>query len=140
MTIAFVAGPFYIPQTATLNVMDNAPGNPQPVALMATVINAQAKLSTNSLNFGTQKLNTSSTKTVTLTSSGNTPLLINGITISGSTNFTQTNNCPASLANSSCTVNVKFTPSAKQSVSATLKISDNTLSSPQSVSLSGNCN
>jgi Legume lectin domain/Bacterial Ig-like domain (group 3) len=139
MTIAFIAGPYYNLQTATLNVMDNAPGNPQTVALSATVINPQAKLSANSLNFGTQKLNTSSTKTITLTSSGNTPLLFNNISISGSTAFTETNNCPPTLS-TSCTVTVKFAPSSKQSQSATLKINDNALSSPQAVALSGNCN
>jgi phosphotransferase system HPr-like phosphotransfer protein len=42
ITIAFVAGPFYTPQTATLEIMDNAPGNPQPVTLSATVLIPQA--------------------------------------------------------------------------------------------------
>jgi hypothetical protein len=41
ITIAFVAGPFYTPQTATLEIMDNAPGSPQPVALSATVLEPQ---------------------------------------------------------------------------------------------------
>jgi hypothetical protein len=30
-SITFVAGPFYTPQTATLSITDNAPGNPQTV-------------------------------------------------------------------------------------------------------------
>jgi hypothetical protein len=38
ITIAFVAGPYYTPQTATLEIMDNAPGSPQPVTLSATVL------------------------------------------------------------------------------------------------------
>jgi phosphotransferase system HPr-like phosphotransfer protein len=38
ITIAFAAGPFYTPQTATLEIMDNAPGSPQPVTLSATVL------------------------------------------------------------------------------------------------------
>jgi Bacterial lectin/PASTA domain len=38
VTIAFVAGPFYTPQSATLEIMDNAPNSPQPVALSATVL------------------------------------------------------------------------------------------------------
>jgi phosphotransferase system HPr-like phosphotransfer protein len=38
ITIAFVAGPFYTPQTAILEIMDNAPGSPQPVTLTATVL------------------------------------------------------------------------------------------------------
>ncbi len=41
ITIAFVAGPFYTPQTATLEIMDNAPGSPQPVTLTATVLTPQ---------------------------------------------------------------------------------------------------
>jgi hypothetical protein len=38
MTITFLAGPYYTPQTATLKIMDNAPGSPQPVTLSATVL------------------------------------------------------------------------------------------------------
>ena len=38
ITIAFLAGPYYTPQTATLQIMDNAPGSPQPVTLSATVL------------------------------------------------------------------------------------------------------
>jgi uncharacterized protein (DUF2345 family) len=41
ITIAFVAGPFYTPQTATLEIMDNAPGSPQPVTLSALVLTPQ---------------------------------------------------------------------------------------------------
>jgi sugar lactone lactonase YvrE len=41
ITIAFIAGPFYTPQTATLEIMDNAPGSPQPVTLTATVLAPQ---------------------------------------------------------------------------------------------------
>ncbi len=42
LTVTFVAGAYYnTPQTATLEVMDNAPGSPQPVALSATVLQPQ---------------------------------------------------------------------------------------------------
>ncbi len=41
ITIAFVAGPYYTPQTATLEIMDNAPGSPQPVTLSALVLQPQ---------------------------------------------------------------------------------------------------
>jgi hypothetical protein len=41
ITIAFVAGPYYTPQTATLEIMDNAPGSPQPVTLSALVLTPQ---------------------------------------------------------------------------------------------------
>src|SRR5262249_15115620 len=49
-----------------------------------------------SLNFGNQTVGTTSaTQTVTLTNTGASPLLISTISITG--NFSQTNNCPASL-------------------------------------------
>jgi MBG domain (YGX type)/Bacterial lectin/PASTA domain len=41
ITIAFVAGPFYTPQSATLDIMDNAPLSPQLVTLSATVLMPQ---------------------------------------------------------------------------------------------------
>jgi hypothetical protein len=43
IAVSFVAGAYYnTPQTATLKVMDNAPGSPQQVALTATVLIPQA--------------------------------------------------------------------------------------------------
>jgi len=47
ITIAFLAGPYYTPQTATLEIMDNAPGSPQPVTLSATVLQPQTITLTN---------------------------------------------------------------------------------------------
>jgi MBG domain (YGX type)/Divergent InlB B-repeat domain/PASTA domain len=47
ITIAFLAGPYYTPQTATLEIMDNAPGSPQPVTLSATVLKPQTITFTN---------------------------------------------------------------------------------------------
>jgi hypothetical protein len=42
ITVSFVAGAYYnTPQTATLEIMDNAPGSPQPVALSATILEPQ---------------------------------------------------------------------------------------------------
>jgi hypothetical protein len=144
ITVGFVAGPFYTPQTATLSVRDNAPGSPQTVALSATVINPQATLSASSLSFGKQKVNTSSAaKAVTLKNTGATPLTITSIVIAGTDplDFTQTNNCPGSLAvNASCTMNVTFTPTAIGSRSGSVVITDNTQNSPQDVSLLGTGN
>jgi len=141
MTVAFVAGPFFTQQTATLNVMDNAPGNPQPVSLTATVINPQASLSTNSLNFGSQKVSTpSAAKTVTIRNTGTTALAINAVTIAGANpaDFIPNNGCGPSLGpNLSCSISVVFQPTAKNSRSATLRITDNAQSGTQSVTLSG---
>jgi len=139
--VIFVAGPFYTPQTATLKVMDNAPGSPQTVVLSATVINPQAHLSATSLSFGTQKVGTSNAaKAVTLTNTGATALTITSIAIAGTNplDFVQTNNCPSSLAaNAGCTVYVTFKPTASGLRSASVVITDNAQNSPQNISLSG---
>jgi Abnormal spindle-like microcephaly-assoc'd, ASPM-SPD-2-Hydin len=141
MTVAFVAGPFFTPQTATLNVMDNAPGNPQPVTLTANVIDPRGTLSTGSLNFGGQPVNTASApKTVTLKNTGATALMSIGVSITGAdpADFVPGNGCPASLApNATCTISVVFQPTAKNSRSATLKITDNAQIGTLSVQLSG---
>ncbi len=123
--------------SAILGIAYNLPGSPALVNLSGTVINPRASLNTGALNFGTHSENSSSTQTVVLTSTGDTPLLIMSVTESGSPDFT-TSSCPASLAvNSSCTITVTFRPSAEQSRSGTLIITDNALSSPQTVWLSG---
>jgi hypothetical protein len=142
VTIAFLAGPFYTPQTATLQIMSNAPGSPQPVALSATVINPQASFNPSSPNFGTVKHATSSTMNVTLSNPGGTALSLTGIKIAGTNAayFAQTNNCGSSLAaGASCTVAVKFTPAVTGTFSANVTVVDNAQAGggTQTVALSG---
>jgi phage tail sheath gpL-like len=142
MTVTFLAGPFYNPQTATLTINDNAPGGPQTVPLTATVINPQAKLNTGSLNFGNVKAGSSAAGSVTLTNTGATPLAIVNIAITGATaDFgVSSSTCPTSLAaGSSCSIGVTFRP-AKGSWTGALVITDNAKDSPQSVTLSGKGN
>jgi len=116
----------------------NPSGGLAQVSLSGNVINPKAKLKPTSISFGTVKVGKSSTNSVTLTSSGDTPLLISGISIAGSSDFTETDNCPVALAaNASCTIKVAFTPAAKRSRSGTLRITDNAQPATQAVSLSG---
>jgi len=142
ITIAFVAGPFYTPQTATLSIADNAPGNPQTVMLTATVIEPLASFSPSNLSFGTQAVASSTSKTVTLQNVGATPLLLTGMAITGTNasafTLTPASNCGSSLAaGSSCTISVTFKPAAKSSYSAALNVTDNAQSGTQVVTLSG---
>jgi uncharacterized repeat protein (TIGR02543 family) len=142
MTVTFLAGPFYNPQTATLTINDNAPGGPQTVPLTATVINPQAKLNTGSLNFGNVKAGSSAAGSVTLTNTGATPLAILNIAITGATaDFgVSSSTCPTSLAaGRSCSIGVTFRP-AKGSWTGALVITDNAKDGPQSVTLSGKGN
>jgi sugar lactone lactonase YvrE len=142
ISITFVAGPFYTPQTATLSIADNAPGNPQKVTLTATVIDPQASFNPGSLAFGNQTVNTSATKTVTLKNTGATALSLTGMTVTGTNapefTLTPSSNCGSSVASGgSCTISVTFKPVAKVSYSATVKVTDNTQSGTQTVPLSG---
>jgi hypothetical protein len=142
MTVTFTAGHYYTPQTATLKITDSASGSPQTVMLTATVINPQASFSPSSLSFGTQSVNTSVTKLVSLTNPGATALSITGMSVTGSgeAEFTLTpaSTCGSSLAaGGKCTISVTFKPAAKVSYAASLKVTDNTLLGSQTVSLSG---
>ncbi len=80
-----------------------------------------------SLTFYGQQIGTSSTRTVTLTSTGPKPLDIYSIVLSGTSagHFTETNNCPAILAvYATCTLSVTYAPTALDYGSANLVISD----------------
>jgi hypothetical protein len=143
VTIAFVGGPFYTPQTATLQIVSNAPGSPMPVALSAQVIDPIATFNPTSLSFGTIKHATSSTLNVTLTNTGATPLNLTGTSVTGTNAayFTQTNACGSSLAaGAKCTIAVKFTPAVTGTFSANLTVVDNAQSGTQTVPLSGKGN
>ena len=128
--------------SAVLTLTNNAPGNPHHVLITATVIAPKATVSVSSLNFGNQKVNTTSaSKIVTLTNNGIGPLTISAITLTGSnaSDFPiASNTCASTLGQgSSCTVGVTFRPRSKNSRSATLKFSDNAQSATQTVSLTG---
>jgi len=126
-------------RTAALSVTDSASGSPQQVPLSG--VGTTAKLSSTSLNFGTVAIGvTSAAKTVTLTNVGTTTLTISGIAITGTnaSDFSQTHTCGTSLAvGASCTISIKFKPSATGGRSAALGVSDNAAGSPQKVALSG---
>jgi sugar lactone lactonase YvrE len=126
--------------TGTLSISDNAGGSPQTVSLTGTGTAPLASLSLTTLTFAALPVNSiSNAQAVTLSNAGNVGLSIASITTSG--NFAQTNNCGSSVAaNSSCTINVTFTPLAGGPLTGTLTITDNddnTMGSMQTVSLSG---
>src|SRR6476646_2072975 len=75
----------------------------------------------------------------TLTNAGTAPLLISA-PVAISSDFSQTNNCPSSLApNAQCTFSVTFTPTVTGAhPNSNLSITDNAPGSPHRVALSGN--
>ena len=126
---------------ARLSVSDDAPGSPQSIPLTGTGTALVANLAPASLNFVNQTAGVvSSAQQVSLTNSSNGALTISGITIGGAdpSQFSQTNNCGTTLAgNSSCTIQVTFTPTAAGTFRATLSANDNAPGSPQSIPLVG---
>ncbi|MBZ5676611.1 MAG: fibronectin type III domain-containing protein [Acidobacteriia bacterium] len=98
-------------------------------------------LSTSSLSFGNQGVGTSSgAQPVTLTNVGGANLAINSIGLSGgnTADFSQTNNCPATLAATNfCTINVTFAPTTTGSRNSSVVINDNASGSPHTITLSG---
>lgn len=99
------------------------------------------KFSSKKLNFGSWPVGqTSTTKTVTLTNIGSTPLTIAGITIMGanSGDFAQVNTCGSSVAaKAKCLIHVTFTPSATGIRNGFINIADSDRTSPQKIALTG---
>jgi len=131
-------------QTGTLSVVDNAPNSPQMSAL--TGVGTVISFSPTTLNFGTQKVKTSTApQTITMSNVSSTSVTISKISITGSrvTSFAIQSNstCPLASgtlgANSSCTINVVFTPQLKGALNANVTAIDTGGGSPQSVTMSG---
>lgn len=129
--------------TASLQVADNAPGSPQTLVLKGTgVAPAPAvTLSPTALSFpSTNQGSSSASQTLTVISSGNSPLHISSVSLGGAnpSDFSFTNNCTAPLAPSSnCTVPIAFNPTAPGQRAADLVIADDASGSPQTVALTG---
>jgi hypothetical protein len=122
--------------SGTVTITDNAAGSPQVVSLTGVGTSPGVSFSPTTLTFGNQTIGTTSQALpLTLTNSGTAALTISSIVASA--NFAQTNNCTASLAAASCTINVTFTPAASGSASGTVTVTDNAAGSPQVVSLTG---
>jgi Bacterial Ig-like domain (group 3)/FG-GAP-like repeat/Abnormal spindle-like microcephaly-assoc'd, ASPM-SPD-2-Hydin len=141
ITLTFVASSKNYSPTSLLAVSDNAFGSPQTVPLSATVINPQATLSTILLNFGKQKLGTTSAaKSITLTNTGTTTLSISNVTASGSFSIASGSSCVPGgtvAAGATCVINVTFSPASSGLLAGAVTVSDNTLLSPQLVALVG---
>ena len=90
-----------------------------------------------SLTFGSQAVGTSSAaQVITVQNNGTVQLTLGVIAVSGP--FTQTNNCPASLApGQSCTIWVVYTPTGAGAQSGSVTIPSNAPNSPRVVILNG---
>ncbi len=99
------------------------------------------------LDFGNQALGVpSATQTMTVVNPGTAPLTITEITVGcpttaacGNATYTETDNCVGTVnaGGSTCKINVTFIPDALGALAATISISDNAASSPQTFDLTG---
>ncbi len=125
-------------RAGVLTLNSNTSGTTPTVSLMGTGTAPVASISSASLAFGNQSVNTTSApSSVTLTNTGDATLNISGISTSG--DFSQTNNCASTLAGgASCSVSVTFKPTATGNRTGMVTIADDAFGgSPQTVSLSG---
>ena len=86
---------------------------------------------------GSEKVgSTSSAQTVTVSNSGRVAASVSSVSVSGP--FSQTSTCGSSIAaGGSCTVSVKFAPTATGAASGTLSVASSAPGSPLTVALSG---
>ena len=99
-----------------------------------------ARVSPSAVTFPSQAVGTSSSPVgVTVNNAGTGVLTASAVTFTGTnaSEFSQTNNCATVQPGANCTIKVVFSPTAAGSATAALKIADNAVSSPQTVTLSG---
>ncbi|MET7398601.1 choice-of-anchor D domain-containing protein [Dactylosporangium sp. NPDC005572] len=120
-TLSVTAGG--VTSTVPLSGTGVAPGpvlnaNPQSLSFPATVVGAQ-----------------SATQTVTVTNSGTTAATVSGVAASG--DFSQTNTCSSLAVGASCTITVRFAPTASGARSGSVTVTSNANNSPLAIGLSG---
>jgi hypothetical protein len=125
------------PRNASVQIVYGDVGSPRAIPISG--VGTPVALSPVSVNFGDQKVGTTSPPvTVTMSNLGGSAVAINDIAILGGASFGETNNCGSSLAaHSSCAIKVTFTPNGLGGHSGTLKVRFAAAGGEESVSLSG---
>ena len=126
--IAIELNTFFGPPSALFILLNTTPPAPG------------ATVSPSAVTFPSQAVGTSSSPVgVSVNNAGKGVLTVSAVTFTGTnaSEFSQTNNCATVQPGANCTIKVVFSPTASGTATASLKIADNALSSPQSVALSG---
>ena len=129
-------------RTSVLAIFTGATPNPQTVSLRGTGLAPQVRLDSTYIYFNNQVIGTTGQQLDNLTNTGQAPLSITGFQMTGSSDFSQTNNCPIApntlVPGAYCTITVSYTPTIAGYENAILSIYDNALPSPQQVNINGN--
>jgi hypothetical protein len=128
--------------TGVLNVPSQwATGQASDAVFYLPTPTTEVTLSLANINFGSEPLGTASPQTtVTVSNIGPNTISFSQIAIQGAneSDFSQNNTCTTPLVpQSSCAINVTFTPTATGAASATLSLTAIGEASPQTVALSG---
>lgn len=124
-------------RSGTLTIAHDAANSPTTIDLAGTGIAPGVDLNKTSLDFGGQRVGTTSgSQTVTLTNNGSAALAIGTIAVDGA--WAQTNDCASSLpVDASCTITVTFAPTTTGAQTGALTIGSDAAGSPHTVSLTG---
>ena len=133
--------PLMTTSTASVVITDTAGGSPQSVPLTAQTINPRPKLNEDELEFGGQKVGTTSnSKTVTLANVGTTPLILGTVHLTGDFALASGTTCGAGTSlnpSQSCVLVVDFAPTKTGNRYGQVTITDNALVNKLSIELSG---
>jgi hypothetical protein len=128
------------PRSATVTVIDNAPGSPHLINLAGTGTPVASTVTPNVLTFPQQAINVpSAAQTVTVTNTDPTQtLVVSAIATTGDYQVT-TNTCTGPIAHSggSCVVQVVFDPILPGTRNGTLTVSGSGATMPATVTLNG---
>jgi hypothetical protein len=139
--VSTVVGPF----SAAISFVDNAANTPQSLSLTATAtLGAPIVTLTPALAFPVTSVGSGAELSATLSNTGNAPLTNIAISVTGANayNFriSPSGSCFGMKTlpqDSSCIINLDFLPSVPGASAATLSVTDNAVSSPQTSALTG---
>jgi hypothetical protein len=126
--------------TGAIEIASNAPDGPHTITIAGTGASfavAEISLQPSHVSFGPQSVGSAVTQRMALTNAGGTALQISAITATGAF-FTQSNDCPASLAvGASCEIAATYAPTAIGAHHGQVLITSNAVPSPHVVALAG---
>ena len=123
-------------RTGGLTISDNAQGSPQTVILTGTGTAGTLVVAPSSLTFSNVQIGSTSSQAVILTNTGNAPVSVNGLQITG--DYSVVNNCPNPISGgANCTIMVVFAPTTIGIRTGTLTVTSGIQATQQTVSLSG---